>query len=167
MKKLCCLFLILLSGCTSPLTDVIVALAELPIKLPIAVISGTIKLAKQAFGSSKEAELHTKNIVGKDFELQQDVFLFKCPDGSSYFIKNDCDPSKFSADLENAHVLGVVKKGTSLRIIEINRKKDSYNIQAEFKSSEWKGIFVNVGDFFKVVNDLSFEPFKYYLHETD
>lgn len=158
--------LILLSGCTSPLTDAIVAIAELPIKLPIALISGSIKLAKQAFGNSSDDELHLKNIVGKVFEVQQDLFLFKQPDGG-FVLKNDSNPKKLPAGFEKAHILGIVKKGTSLRIKEISRKKDSFNVQAEIHSPEWKGISVNIGDFFKMVNDLTFEPFNYYLHETD
>ncbi len=166
MKKICCLLLILLSGCTSPLTDALVALAELPIKLPIAIISGSIKLAKQAFGSSKDEELHLKNIVGKDFEVQQDLFLFKHPEGG-YVLKNEASPEKLPEGFENAPILGIVKKGTSLRVKEISRKKDSFNIQAEIRASEWKGIAVNIGDFFKMVNDLTFEPFNYYLHEAD
>lgn len=142
------------------------ALAELPIKLPMAIVSGSIKLAKQAFGSSSDEELHLKNIVGKVFEVQQDLFLFKHPEGG-FVLKNNSEPEKLPAGYENAHILGIVKKGTNLKVKEINRKKDSFTVQAEIKSPEWKGISVNVGDFFKMVNDLTFEPFNYYLHETE
>jgi hypothetical protein len=166
MKKISLLLLVLLSGCTSPITDAIVALAELPIKLPIAIVSGTIKLAKQAFGSGNEDELHLKNIVGKEFEIQQDLFLFKDPQGG-FMLKNDADPSKLPAGFENAHILGIVKKGTNLKVKEISRKKDSFTVHAEIHSPEWKGISVNVGDFFKMINDLTYEPFNYYLHEAD
>ncbi|HSX03990.1 MAG TPA: hypothetical protein VLG76_04600 [Rhabdochlamydiaceae bacterium] len=166
MKKVCCLLLILLSGCTSPITDAIVALAELPIKLPIAIISGSIKLAKQAFGNSNEDELHLKNIVGKVFEVQKDLFLFKHPEGG-FILKHDSDPAKLPVGFENATILGIVKKGTNLRVREISRRRDSFNVQAEIHSPDWKGITVNIGDFFKMVNDLTFEPFNYYLHETD
>lgn len=161
MKKIGILSLLFLCSCTSPITDVIVAIAELPVKIPMAIVSGSIKLAKQAFGSSKDEGLHMKNIVGKVFELQHDLFLYA--DANGYFLRNDNEP--VAANHGKAHIKGLIKKGTSFRVTEISRKSDSFYVLAELNSSEWKGMSVNIGDFFKMVNDLTFEPFNYYLKE--
>lgn len=102
------------------------------------------------------------NIVGKTFELQQDLFIYKYREPGQYYYSLGVgmnslpetieeylsDANKWDSRASQVKIAGFVKKGTKLRVIKIKGKAYDSKIISQLDHPEWEKLRLDCDDLF-------------------